>query len=566
MTRTRPSFPTSTLSGLKSRAPHGNLVTITALQSPATTGPCVVVVVVPTNNSLFFGRFVFRLRGFSSSSSGFTFGVIGRFNADGSGGIARGLEDVNIAQADGSSAAFTQVAFTGTYSMDSSRHGTMKLTVTSPAPWSGTPPANPPPAPMNFSFALSLDGTFGGLIETDGAATPAYVGSGDFQVQGNSAKFTTANIVGSYIMSLAGTAGVGTGAVNKGLIGRLDLAASTALKGTIVNTSRSDDQSGAPTLTLTGNYTIDDQTSGHGTFNITGTANATINPYTISFYIGGQGRFYALRTDKNAASGSPDGILLGVVRFLPPTAPFDNTSLGAALFEMLGINGGHASAMVGTFVSGQRLVPPSTTDGFLQGILDLNDGGSVPDSPPISFAGPNGPNPASFHVDPIGRGTMSIKLGSVTYKFVFYLRRQGIGFLLEQPADDASNRGRSGGFFPQSVTSGGNGTFIGSTGVATAKSENGLAVLPLTVSSNSGSFQNGTGYISVLGFAAVSGSASGTFTITDTTNNRGTVTVTSSGGIAGSRTAAFYLVADSEIIVIGTDATNMEPQIIELDE
>jgi len=516
------------------------------------------VVVVATKNDLFFSTFVFRLRGFSSS--GLPFGIIGRFKADGNGNIASGLEDVNIAQTDGSSVEFTKVPFTGSYNMDTSRHGTMTLTVATPAPWAASPPATPPPASMTFSFTLSLDGSFGGLIETDGAATPvAYVGSGDFQFQGNSSKFTTANIVGSYIVSLAGTAGVDASAVNKGLIGRLDLAASTGLKGTILNTSRADDQSGAPTQTLTGTYTIDDQANGHGSFNIIGAANPT-----ISFYIGGPRRFYALRTDNNPASSSPDAILLGVVRFLPPTAPFNNTSMGASLFEMLGINGGHASAAVGTFVSGQKI--GSTTDGFLQGILDLNDGGKAPGSPPISFAGPNGPNIASFSVAPIGRGTMSISLGGVTYSFIFYLTGQGVGFLLEHPASDNSNRGRSGSFFAQSVTSGGRGSLMGSTEVATAASENGLALLPLTVSGSSASFQNGTRYVSVLGSGATSGSASGTFAMTDTTNNRGTLTMTSSGGIAGSGTAAFYLVSDSEMVVVGTDATNMEPQIIEFDE
>jgi hypothetical protein len=532
------------------------LVTVTALQSPDTSGPCVVVVLVPTRKALFASNFVFRLRGFASS--GLPFGIIGRFSADGKGNISSGLEDVNIAQTDGSSVAFTRVPFTGRYDMDTSRHGTMTLTIANPPPWTAKPPATPPPQTMTFSFTLSLDGSFGGLIETDGAAMPAYVGSGDFQFQGNSARFTTTNIVGSYVVSLTGTAGVNASAVNKGLIGRLDLAALTALNGTILSTSRADDQSGAATQTWTGTYAIDDQPNGHGTFNVVGGANPTIH-----CYIGGPGRLYALRTDNNQASSSPDAILVGVVRFMPRTA-FDNSSMGAGLFEMLGINGGHASAIVGTFAGAQKI--GSTTDGFLQGILDLNDGGKVPAAAPISFAGPNGPNIASFTVAPNGRGTISISLGSVTYNFISYLRNSGVGFLLEHPASDNSNRGRSGSFVPQSVTSPASGSFMASTEVATAASENSLAVLPLTVSGNSASFQSGTRYVSALGSAAVSGSASGTFALTDTANNRGTLTMTSPGGIAGSGTAAFYLVSDGEVIALGTDATNMEPQILGFDE
>jgi hypothetical protein len=541
-------------------------VTITALQSPATTGPCLVVYVLPTNNSLLFGRFVFRLKGFATSPAGLPFGIIGRFRFDGAGGITLGLEDVNIAQADGSSVAFTKVPFTGTYNMDTASHGTMTLTVTTP-PWTAGSPPNPPPTTMAFSFTLSLDGIFGGLIETDGGATPAYVGSGDFQIQTNSAKFNTTFISGIYIMSLAGPAGTGANAVNKGFIGRVKLVATSALQGTIDPTdpvnSRGDDQSGAGEQTLTGIYTIDDQANGHGTFTITGTVNGTPHAvYTISFYIGYPKFFYALRTDNNV-SANPDGILLGDVGFEPPTNPFTNTSLGLALFEVQGITtNGHASAAAGVFVGGAQISPPSTTNGFLQGVMDLNDGGSVPNSLPISF-NPN--SPATFTIAPIGRGTMSISLqtstGPVTYNFVFYLNGKGGGYLLEQPpTGDPTNRGRSGIFVPQTVTSGPSGTLVASTGVATATSQNGLAVIPLSISRAGGNFQNAAEYLSILGSASTSSNVSGTSTAPDA-NNRGTI-ATAPGTLAGSSTAAYYLASDTEVIVIGTDGNNTEPQII----
>jgi hypothetical protein len=90
-----------------------------------------------------------------------------------------------------------------------------------------------------------------------------------------------------------------------------------------------------------------------------------------------------------------------------------------------------------------------------------------------------------------------------------------------------------------------------------------LAVLPLTVSGSSGNFQNGTEDVSKLGLAATLGaSVSGTFTATDA-NNRGTVAITS-GSLAGSATATFYVLTDDEAILVGTDAKNTEPQIIVL--
>jgi len=356
---------------------------------------------------------------------------------------------------------------------------------------------------------------------------------------------------------LAGTAGPRASAAPKGLLGRLDLGASTATTGTIANTSLDDDQGGAPTQPLTGGYLIDDQTNGHGALNIKGGANPT-----VSFYIAGPGKLVALRTDNNTTSGNPEGILLGVVRFMPQTT-FDNTSLQSAFFEVQGITGGHSSAALGVFASGVQV--GSTTKGFLQGIIDLNDAGVVPANLPLSFAGPNGPNIASYTVASNGRGTISLALGAVTYHFVFYLRKNGVGFLLEHPASDASNRARTGVFFPQNVTTTAGGTFMGGTGVTTAGSENAVAVLSLTVANKAATFQNAPSYTSILGSAAQSSGISGTFTLTDQANNRGTLTL-SSGRLAGSGTAAFYITSDSEVLVLGTDPTNVEPQLIAFDE
>jgi hypothetical protein len=536
--------------------PAGGAVTVTALQSPSTTGPCVVVFVVPTQNSLLNFTFAFSFNGFSGAS-GLPFAIIGRFLADGNGHITNGLEDVNIAQADGSSVAFTKVAFTGTYAMDSSSHGTMTLTVTSP-PWGASPPANPPPTTMSFVFTLSMDGSFGELVETDGAVGPGYAGSGYYQIQVNSAKFSTQFIFGSYLLGLSGAAGPRASALQQGLVGRLDLGVSTATTGTVANTSLSDDQTGAPMPTaLTGGYVIDDQTNGHGVLNITGGAN----PH-VSFYISTPGILFALRTDNNAAKLSPDAILSGIVRGMPQTS-FDNTSVQTALFALQGISGGHASAALGRFASAPKA--GSTTDGFLQGIVDINDGGVVPANSPLSFAGPAGPNIASFSVAPSGRGTISLALGAVTYKFVFYMRKNGVAFVLEQPASDGSNRGRMGRFFPQIVMNTAGGTFIGATGVTTAGSENADAVLAVTIAGQTGTFQNSPSDTSVLGSALVSGGISGTFTLTDQTDNRGTLAM-SSGRMAGSSSAVFYISADTEIIVLGNDPSNPEPQVIVFDQ
>jgi hypothetical protein len=232
------------------------------------------------------------------------------------------------------------------------------------------------------------------------------------------------------------------------------------------------------------------------------------------------------------------------------------------LFEMQGINAqGHASAGVGVIVGGAQM--NSTTNGLLQGILDLNDGGAVPGTLPVALNS-SAPNQSTFTIAPMGRGLMNISVptstGNVTYNFVFYLNARG-GFFLEQPASDGSNRGRSGSFFPQNVASGPEGAFIASTEVATASSGNALAVIPISLSGSSASFTNGTQDLSRLGSAATLGTLiSGTFTNPDA-NNRGTVSVTS-GTLAGSSSATYYLASDTEALVIGTDAATSDPQII----
>jgi hypothetical protein len=554
-------------------AAPNNAFTITALQAPSTTGPCIVVTIVATNNSLFSGNYVFRFRGFVST--GQTFAIISQLHADGVGsanlssGITAGLEDVNIGQTGGSSAAFPKVGFTGGYNMDSPSHGTMELTITSP-PWASLSLSNPPPTTMTFSFTLSLDGSFGGLIETDGAATPlGYVGSGDFQFQGPSKNFNVNRFFPSYVLSLEGPAGVSTTAVHKGLIGRLDLVATanSTTAGTIATTSAGDDQSGsAPNTPLSGTYSIDDTISGHGVFTIMGGAS----PH-VSFYIIRPGVFYALRIDSNAASLNPDGILLGALHSIAVDTNgvplnFDNTSLnGPFVFNLLGINAGNSSAATGHF-SG---TPGSSGTGTLAGFMDINDGGTV-SSPSLS---PIRPDTATFTISANGRGTWAIKLSGVIYNFVFYARGPGAGFLLEQPASDTSNRGRSGGWLVQFIgppiaASGANGTYILATAVVTAASTNTLAVLSLNGgNANLGSF-NGTSYSSKLGLAPATNPITGTFTVTDTTNGRGTLTVAAPGTISGNAQLAFEVYDSSDAVLVGIDNVNINtnPPIIVLDE
>jgi hypothetical protein len=526
------------------------------------------------SNNRLNGSFIFRLKGFSGSA-GLPFAIIGRFIADGKGGIASGLEDVNIAQADGSSVAFSLVAFIGSYNMDNSSHGTGKLTMTTPTPWAAIARANSPPTMINFSFTLSHDGTFGDLIETDGTAAPVtYVGSGNFQIKGNDTSGYDpggSKFVGSYVFSLSGTAGVGTNSISKGLIGRLDFVVDPNLgpfaPGAIANTSTIDDDTSPGPTQLGGTEAASND---HGELQIVGGSTQVINFY----YIDSQ-TFYALRMGANAL-GSHDAILLGVIRRIAlnasaqPVTFSQNSLQGSYVFSLLGItSNGHASAAAG-ILSSQSVF--GQTSGSVTGFFDSNDGGFVPVNLPSAFGATTGP--AIFFVNSLGRGTLSLFVTNsagigVTYNFIFYLGSPGFGFILEQKANDGSNRGRSGSFVQQTAVppiaaSGVNGTYIGGTEVATAASANGLAVLVFNGGAdNSGSF-NAVDYFEAPGMSPTFGPASGTFTLTDPNNGRGTVAAL--GTLLGNKGLALYVVSPVELVVLGIDSTNLEPQIITLDQ
>jgi glutamate synthase domain-containing protein 3 len=90
-------------------------------------------------------------------------------------------------------------------------------------------------------------------------------------------------------------------------------------------------------------------------------------------------------------------------------------------------------------------------------------------------------------------------------------------------------------------------------------------VLAVTIANQAGTFQNSPSDSSILGSAVQSGGISGTFTVTNQANNRGTLAM-SSGRMAGSGSGVFYFVSDTEVIVLGNDATNTDPQLIVFDE
>jgi len=570
------AFVTYTAPSALPAPPDNNVVLITAQQpgtgtaaaGPMTTQLIAVFVVqnnneLPTANFLEGGNLVFRLRGFTTG--GLTYGIIGRMHLDGAGTITGGNEDVNITQSDGTSVVYKEVPFTGTYTMDTSSHGTMNLTVTSP-PWVTTPPLNPPPSTMTFDFTMDMQAQGGSFIEGESGGT--YAGSGMLAYQNPTAIFDSTKISGSFVFRLATPVGTGSTSVHKGVIGRLDfVTGGSSITGTVATTSMFDDDTGNATQTVTsGTYTLDGTTADHGTLSIT-TSSGT---FTSTFYIIGKKRAFVLSADADAP-GSNNGVLLGDTMKIKLDAngnplTFSNTSLaGPFIFSALGetpttaANAGHSSAIIGNF-SGTA---GAAGAGNITGSVDLNDGGAVP-AGPLTLTG------ATFTIAANGRGTASIPLTisgvSATYNFVFYLAGPEQGFLLEQPASDGTKRARNGEFLLQTVNPpislpATTFTFAGGTRTDMATSLNSDAVLqingtpsPASLTSTSDTSELGSAPATALagtGTVNISGPATGRVTLSSTTGN-----------IAGSGGAVVYVDDPAEIFLMGTDSTLLDPQII----
>jgi hypothetical protein len=534
-----------------------------------------LVTIVPNNNAIPTGGggatpAALIMQGFNntSSGSGLPFAMIGRFTLDGVGsptsadgsGITAGFLDVNLAQSDGSSKTYTKVPFTGGYHMDDSSHGTTKFNFTNP-PWAGL--GNALPNPINLAFEVTQDGGFAGAIESD----PGFTGSGPLMSQdANTADFSTSVITGPYTIFLNGTGGTGTNAAHHGVVGRLDLST-----GTISNTSMADDQSGSnPMQPLTGSYTLDGDGSGHGTFNITAGGSTP----QVSFYVGSRPtQLVALETDPNPASANPRGILAGIVRGI--SGSFNNTSLTGPTPNILTLQGitpssaangqGHASVALGVFTGAPG---PAAGSGTLSGLVDINDGGFVPSNLPLSFSGTSPGSGATFTIASNGRGTIKLPLNIngavVTSNFVFYLFAQNIGFLVEQPDSLGANRGRTSFFAFQPtgttppITAGGVGTnanYVLSMRTTTSAGLNTIDQFNLSGVGNAGIYQNAANTVS------------GTFTVTDQTNGRGTITPATGQTFFGNGSASFFVFPIAgEIDIIGSDSSNQEPQLIGLDQ
>jgi immunoglobulin I-set domain protein len=511
-------------------APVGGTVTVVATYTGAgsAASPAATVNIVANRDSTLSGQVVFQVRGFQVN--GFPFGMVGTFTADGLGGLSNIFVDTNNVQSDGSGSIFTsKVRWNGSYSMDTTRHGILHMTL-----------ASDPTAQINFAFTFS--GGNGSMVEID---TP--LGATAFGTFGaaSASSFTVApgGLNGTYIMRLDGPNTGGDGYFSA--LGQMTFTqtGNSTTSGTVIG---SVDFGGGTANIVGGTVEMDADGSGYA---------SVVMPLDISgelifsAYISSSGRIFTLESDSNSFA------LTGLFRSqtIPPEGFIAaNIFTSAILFEASGVDPTNnlASVIIGGF--SPSACNPTTE---VVGGYDENDGGSVTGNSPVAFTG-------SFTVDPTvpGLGTLTFTNG---LSFVFLMRSPGEGFILEASQVNSASRvgeigsqtGPNGGFTLATLN---DITQNVGTVTTTPASANGVAII---------NFGSGTYTASADGSALaqspfIAGTSTGTVTITDAVRGRGILTP-AKGSVFGSSTAVFYAIdGTGAFIMISVDPTTLQPQII----
>ena len=338
-----------------------------------------------TNGSLS-GQYAFEMSG--TDLNGNFIARVGSFTANGNGGIASAVEDVN----DGGSFSFVQ--FTGgSYSIGSDGRGT--LTLTAGGSLGG-----------GLGLSIALASTKSGLAtQIDLNATS----SGSFDLQTASA-FSLPGISGPYVFDLAG---IDNNRAPLSIVGQFSVNGAGGLTGGIVDTN--DGSAAAPTgpTPLSPSTFQLDPTFGASS----GRGTATVNGQTVAFYIVDNTRVRMLEEDTLAITVGDAFSQTGTI----PTQASAFTGNFAFLIS--------AGAVKGNFGNIARVGSAAFNGGSISAAsVDDNNAGSY-----RKGTGDSG----SYTIDSAGsgRGTFTFTDSSLgTFAFVFYLFSPTQGLVLDESA------------------------------------------------------------------------------------------------------------------------------------
>jgi hypothetical protein len=466
--------------------PTGGTVTVSAVSQADSTKSGSATVTTQASTASLAGTFSFDFSG--SFAAGGSELAAGSFVADGQGNLTSGVEDINS-----TSGIFTNVPFTGTYSVGPDGRGSATITSTS-----GT---------SNFSFVM-ISATQAEFIEFDSTTT----GSGNFNAQTASA-FSNSALSGPYSFGFLGANGSGSPAASAGVF-TLDGA------GNIVAGTEDVNDAGTITnnLTFTGHYNV--ASNGRGTATVTD-SNGTFN---FALYVVSSSQIKFIEIDSSAP-------IAGNALQQQATS-FSNASLsGNAVFFLAG------SSTVGPFVGGGLI----TADGngkITSGVEDENDAGTVVLNNAVT---------GTYSIASNGRGTATLNVGGTSGSIVFYMVAADEAEFLGTDASAVSlgiSLPQQGSSFSASSVRGHYGFTL--AGATTAGPEDTVGQFMADGSGNLTSTDddnvNGGLYPSVAG--------SGSYLVAS--NGRGTATVTTS---LGTSTFVLYVQSPTEVLFIEVDDT-----------
>jgi len=225
-----------------------------------------------TNNAQLRGDYTFIFDGFRAGSSA-AYAAVGRFTADGRGGLRQGEMDANSA---GASVVRHGASFTGTYSVDADHRGSMTWVVANGA--------------LTFALALTRNGN-AEFVGAESGSGFGLVGSGTI-IKADVADFSTAAISGDYAF---GFSGFNISNRRTGLAGRFTANGA----GVLTNASADLNEYSAtqPVTFRSATYACFDTHSGRGAIRLDAVVGRRLRHFGFAFYMANAGTLLALRSD-----------------------------------------------------------------------------------------------------------------------------------------------------------------------------------------------------------------------------------------------------------------------------
>jgi hypothetical protein len=456
---------------------------------------------------------------------------IGSFQADGSGNISAGIEDVNDAGTVGDF-VFTP-APSSVYTMSANGKGVLTLV---------HPDVNSPTGSDTFTFTIALTSTSGGLmIETDGSSTM----SGNFQLQ---------SITSNYALSYAfDTSGVDlTLGTAESLIGNITVSGNVISGG---NLDINDDLTPSGQQTISPGSIIPDPTYGaqfgRGQMLLNTTINGQIFNLSFEFYVVDANSLIFVETDSNNAT-----VGTAIAQTVVPTSVGQLTST-----YVLAVGGGAFNS--GNFgpITRAAVVTPNGS-GSLTGVaLDQNFSGG-----PGVFPGTGSSiTTTSYTIDPAGsgRGTLNFTDSQSGYQFIyiFYLASASQGYIQDNSVNvtaDGSLNAQNASLTSSSVAGNYAFNFSGANANGAGGNEEDFVGV-FTIPSGGGAFTNGDLDFAELGVGKIylDVAFNGTLTIDGTGNSGGTAgntfQIITEQTVQSTYNFRAYAISNSSFIIAGID-------------